>query len=85
MRSAVSNRSGVALATTAFVAALGLALVRVTWLSRLGGLRLSAADWALIDFRGSVYYPVRAFVEGDPYVRNDLVREWSVTTWTVVA
>jgi hypothetical protein len=70
MRSGIANRSGVALATTAFVAALGLALVRVTWLSRLGGLRLSAADWALIDFRGSVYYPVRAFVEGaNPYDR----------------
>jgi hypothetical protein len=68
MRSGTGSRSGAALATTAFVAALGLALLRVTTLSSLGGLRLSAADWALIDFRGSVYYPVRAFVEGaNPY------------------
>jgi hypothetical protein len=59
----------VALATTAFVAALGLALARVTSLSRLGGLRLGA-DWALVDFRSNVYYPVRAFVEGaNPYDR----------------
>jgi hypothetical protein len=58
----------VALATTAFVAALALALVRVTSLSWLGGLRLGAADWALVDFRSNVYYPVRAFVEGaNPY------------------
>jgi hypothetical protein len=60
----------VVLATTAFVAALGLALVRVTSLSWLGGLRLGAADWALVDFRGNVYYPVRAFIEGaNPYDR----------------
>jgi len=57
----------VVLAATAFVAALGLALVRVTSLSSLGGLRLGA-DWALTDFHSSVYYPVRAFVEGaNPY------------------
>ena len=70
MRLGISSRSGVALATTAFVAALGLALMRVTSLSRLGGLRLGAADWALVDFRSNVYYPVRAFVEGaNPYDR----------------
>ena len=68
MRLGIANRSGLVLATTAFVAALALALVRVTSLSRLGGLRLSAVDWTLIDFRGNVYYPVRAFVEGaNPY------------------
>ena len=68
MRLRIGNRSGVVLAATAFVGALGLALVRVTSLSTLGGLRLGAADWALVDFRGNVYYPVRAFVEGaNPY------------------
>ena len=70
VRLGIASRSGMVLAATAFVAALGLALVRVTSLSRLGGLRLGAADWALVDFRSNVYFPVRAFVEGaNPYDR----------------
>ena len=69
MSSDTVRRPRVWLAALALVAALGIAALRVTTLSDIGGVRLSA-DWALTDFRGNVYYPVRAFVDGvNPYDR----------------
>ena len=69
MSSRTPRHSGVSLAALALMAALGIAALRVTTLSDVGGVRLSA-KWALIDFQSTVYYPVRAFVEGvNPYDR----------------
>ena len=70
MSSGTARRSRASLAALALVAALGLAMLRVTTLSHIGGVRLSA-DWALNDFRAIVYSPVRAFIDGvNPYDRT---------------
>jgi hypothetical protein len=69
MWSGAARRSRVWLAALAFISALGLALLRVTALSDIDGVRLSA-HWALIDFQSVIYYPVRALVDGvNPYDR----------------
>ena len=61
------SRVSLSLAALAFIAALGIAMLRVTTLSDVGGVRLSA-NWALIDFLSTIYYPVRAFIDGvNPY------------------
>ena len=70
MSSGTARRSQVPLAALALIAALGIAMLRVTTLSDVGGVRLSA-DWALIDFQSTIYYPVRAFIDGvNPYDRD---------------
>jgi len=57
------------LAALALIAALGIAALRVTTLSNIGGVRLSA-NWAMTDFRSNIYYPVRSLVDGgNPYDR----------------
>jgi len=64
-----TRRPRVLLAALALIAALGIAALRVTTLSNIGGVRLSA-NWAMTDFRGNIYYPVRALVDGaNPYDR----------------
>src|SRR5215204_1140416 len=69
MSSGTPRRSRASLAALALIASLGIAMLRVTTLSDVDGVRLSA-DWALIDFQSTVYYPVRAFIEGvNPYDR----------------
>ena len=63
------RRPRVLLAALALIAALGIAALRVTTLSHIGGVRLSAS-WAMTDFRSNIYYPVRALVDGvNPYDR----------------
>lgn len=69
MSSGTARRSRVLLAALALIAALGIAMLRVTTLSDIGGFRLRA-NWALIDFQSTIYYPVRAFIDGvNPYDR----------------
>ena len=69
MSSDTIKRQRVLLAALALIAALGIAALRVTTLSDIGGVRLSAS-WALIDFQNIIYYPVRALVDGaNPYDR----------------
>src|SRR4051812_29999506 len=69
MSSGTARRSRVSLAALALIAALGIAMLRVTTLSDIGGIRLSA-NWALVDFQNTIYYPVRAFTDGvNPYDR----------------
>ncbi|HEX7980250.1 MAG TPA: glycosyltransferase family 87 protein [Gemmatimonadaceae bacterium] len=69
MSSDTIRRPRVWLAALALIAALGIAALRVTTLSDVGGVRLSA-DWALTDFRSNIYYPVRALADGvNPYDR----------------
>jgi hypothetical protein len=60
------------LLTAAAAALLALAclgaLLRVTMLDSLGGVRLGAAEWAMSDFKSILYYPGRAFLDGaNPY------------------
>jgi hypothetical protein len=67
MSSDTVRRPRVVLAALALIAALGIAALRVTTLSDIGGVRLSAS-WALNDFHSVIYYPVRALVDGvNPY------------------
>src|SRR6188508_1124559 len=69
MSSDTARYSRVALAALALIAALVIAMLRVTTLSDVGGVRLSA-NWALVDFQNTIYYPVRAFIDGvNPYDR----------------
>jgi hypothetical protein len=57
-----------AAAAAVLLVALLLALLRVTSLDRVGGVRLSAAEWVMSDFKSVVYYPAKAFAAGDnPY------------------
>jgi uncharacterized protein YciI len=42
------------------------------------------AESALFVFAPETVQAARAFVAGDPYVVNDLVPTWRLTTWNVV-
>jgi len=53
-----------------FIFAISLAILRVTTLSQGFGIRLSA-NWAMVDFKTNVYYPVISFWNGgNPYDRE---------------
>lgn len=41
-------------------------------------------DQAMLVFRVGAPAEVEAFVKADPYVREGLVRKWTIKTWTVV-
>jgi hypothetical protein len=57
-----------AAAALLFTLAVGVALLRIGTFSRVGEVRLSAADWVMVDFRAAVHYPTKAFWEGNnPY------------------
>jgi len=57
-----------------FASALIIAVLRVTSLSDLFGLRLSM-PWAMNDFRNAVYCPAAIFLEGgNPYDRAEFLR-----------
>lgn len=51
---------------------------------RLAGAFAEPADEALLVFRGPDPGAAEAFARADPYVREGLVRRWSVRPWTVV-
>lgn len=50
----------------------------------MGGALADPADGAVIVFRGDGPEAAEAFAKNDPYVKNGLIREWSVRPWTVV-
>ena len=50
----------------------------------MAGALAEPADQALLVFRGDDGTAAQAFAEGDPYVREGLVRSWRVRPWTVV-
>jgi uncharacterized protein YciI len=50
----------------------------------LGGALAEPVDAAVLLFRAPSRQVVEHFVEGDPYVRNGLVKSWSVREWTTV-
>lgn len=50
----------------------------------MGGALADPADGAVLVFRGDGPEAAEAFAKNDPYVKNGLIREWSVRPWTVV-
>jgi hypothetical protein len=62
-RRLVAGRAGLVASILLFTFAAGLTLFRLSGLSHEVN-----ADWAMVDFRSSVYYPAVAFLRGDnPY------------------
>lgn len=51
---------------------------------RLGGALDEPTDEAVLVFRGEDATSAEAFARVDPYVREGLVRRWSVRRWNVV-
>jgi len=50
----------------------------------LGGALDDPLDTALLLFRGDTPAAAEAFARADPYVRNGLVRRWSIRVWRTV-
>ena len=50
----------------------------------LGGAMENPADEALLIFKAESDKIVISFAENDPYVKNGLVKLWSVRKWNVV-
>ncbi len=50
----------------------------------LAGALADPADGALIIFQAESPAPAEAFARNDPYVKNGLVTNWTVRSWTVV-
>ena len=50
----------------------------------VGGALADPADRAIILFRGNSPAAVERFVAADPYVKNGLVKSWSIREWTTV-
>jgi uncharacterized protein len=50
----------------------------------LAGALADPADGALLVFQADSPVPAEAFARQDPYVRNGLVTNWKVRSWTVV-
>jgi hypothetical protein len=70
-----------AAAVLLLIAALAVALLRVGVLTDLGGVRLGAPA-AMNDFYDTVYYPVRALIEGgNPYDRQWFIARYPVENY----
>ena len=50
----------------------------------LAGALADPADQAMLVFKADDPGPAERFAEADPYVREGLVKEWRVRSWTVV-
>lgn len=50
----------------------------------LAGALADPADQAILIFKGDCTETARAFAEADPYVKNGLIKKWSVRKWTTV-
>ncbi|MFA5330418.1 MAG: YciI-like protein [Prolixibacteraceae bacterium] len=50
----------------------------------LGGALADPADTAVLVFKGDSSRVAEEFVQSDPYIKNGLIAEWSIRTWTVV-
>ena len=50
----------------------------------LAGAFADPADGALLIFQGETRSTADAFARKDPYVKNGLITEWTVRSWTVV-
>lgn len=50
----------------------------------LAGALADPADEAVLVFKGDSPAVAEAFAQNDPYVKNGLIKEWTVRPWTVV-
>lgn len=50
----------------------------------LAGAFADPADQSLLIFKSENDSVVEQFVQNDPYVKNGLVKKWTIRTWTVV-
>lgn len=50
----------------------------------LAGALADPADGALLIFQGDSPAAAEAFARQDPYVKNGLITDWTVRSWTVV-
>ena len=50
----------------------------------LGGAMDEPADEAILIFRSKDEKVATAFAENDPYVKNGLIKEWTVRKWNAV-
>lgn len=50
----------------------------------LGGAMDNPADEALLIFKAESDKVALSFVESDPYIKNGLIKSWSVRKWNVV-
>jgi uncharacterized protein YciI len=50
----------------------------------LGGALADPVDGAVLLFRCDSTAPIEAFIAADPYVKNGLVAQWRIRTWTTV-
>ena len=50
----------------------------------LAGALADPADGALLVFQGDSPAAAEAFARQDPYVKNGLITNWTVRSWTVV-
>jgi len=50
----------------------------------VGGALAGPADRAIILFKGDSPAAAERFVAADPYVKNGLVKSWSIREWTTV-
>jgi uncharacterized protein len=51
----------------------------------MAGALADPADSAVYIFKGENTDAAEDFAKNDPYVKNGLITEWNVRTWTVVA
>lgn len=49
----------------------------------MGGALENPANEALLLFKTENTEPIETFVENDPYVKNGLVKKWSIRRWNV--
>jgi hypothetical protein len=50
----------------------------------LAGALGEPPDQAILWFQGGSPEPAERFAKSDPYVKNGLIKSWSVRTWTTV-
>jgi uncharacterized protein YciI len=50
----------------------------------LGGALANPADSAILVFKGKDESVAEQFAKNDPYVKNGLITEWHIRSWTVV-
>ncbi len=50
----------------------------------MAGAFAEPADGAALIFKGNSPQVAEDFANNDPYVKNGLIKEWSVRTWTIV-
>ena len=64
--------------------------LRLAWESNergemvLGGALTDPVDKAVILFKGDSPAVAERFIAADPYVKNGLVKQWSIRPWTTV-